>query len=49
MSQPVAIWDLIEEMAHELALIEMGDMLDPDYEMAQEQLAWDFMESLDQD
>lgn len=47
MSNPETIWDMIEELAHEQVLIEMGSMLDPDYELAQEQLAFDMMEQLE--
>jgi len=42
-----AIWEIAEDWAHELILKERATMLDPDYELAQEQLALDFMECLD--
>ena len=41
------VWEIAEDWTHELILKERDTMLDPDYELAQEQLALDFMESID--
>jgi len=41
------VWEIAEEWTQELILKERDTMLDPDYELAQEQLALDFMECLD--
>lgn len=44
---PVSLWDIAEEWCHELVLKERDQMLEPDYELAQEQLQFDFMECVD--
>jgi len=41
------IWEIAQDWTHELILKERDTMLDPDYELVQEQLAFDFMECLD--
>ena len=43
------IWEIAEEWTHELILkeTERDFYLDPDYELAQQQLAFDFMECID--
>lgn len=41
------VWEIAEDWAQELILKERDTMLDPDYELAQEQLTLDFMECLD--
>ena len=43
------VWEIAEEWTQELILKERESerYLDPDYELAQEQLAFDFMECLD--
>ena len=42
-----AVWEIAEDWCHELILKERDTLLDPDYELAQFQLQFDFMECID--
>lgn len=44
---PETVWEIAEEWCHELILKERDTYLDPDYELAQFQLQFDFLECVD--